>query len=324
MKLLALFAAVVSAALVAGVAGGAAPAERLRGATQQAACAGAGPFFPSMTLALAGDSAWVACKTQRRVMRVRRSSGLRRAIPIRGGELVAVVAGFGAVWSLDEDGMLSRIDPVRNRVRKQLPLGSERPYNLWVGAGSLWSVDDASGEVLRIAPATLKVVARIPVGDGPSDLAFIGDTAWIVNHRDRALVRLETRTNRIVKLTTLPADTPERIAAFGGRLWITGRGTDLLEVDPADGRVVRVLEIGAGGIDVVAGAGSLWVPARAAGADRRGFPTLDSLRRVSAATGEVTTVARARGRVEVHGLVWRDGALWLADNTGGQLYRVAG
>jgi hypothetical protein len=40
------------------------------------------------------------------------------------------------------------------------------------------------------------------------------------------------------------------------------------------------------------------------------------------ASGNVTTIARSIGRVDVHGLVGTPRALWLADNTGGLLYRV--
>jgi hypothetical protein len=103
---------------------------------------------------------------------------------------------------------------------------------------------------------------------------------------------------------------------------VTGRGTDLLRVDPETGEVKATIEIGAGGIDVVAAAGSLWVPVRSAAVDPTGFPTMDTLERVSATTGRVTTAARASGRVDVHGLVAQGGFVWLADNTSGQLYRV--
>ena len=71
-------------------------------------------------------------------------------------------------------------------------------------------------------------------------------------------------------------------------LWITGRGTDLLEVDPDTGHVLRTVEIGAGGIDVVAVGDTLWVPSRNADVDVRGFPTMEALRRVDARTGAVT------------------------------------
>ena len=41
----------------------------------------------------------------------------------------------------------------------------------------------------------------------------------------------------------------------------------------------------------------------------------EALKRVTAATGAVTTVVRARGRVDVHGVATRSGFVWLADNT---------
>ena len=95
-----------------------------------------------------------------------------------------------------------------------------------------------------------------------------------------------------------------------------------MRLDPETGAVQTTVEIGAGGIDVALAAGSLWVPARAAAADRRGFPTMAALRRVDPATGKVTTVSRAGRRVDVHGLVPYRAGVMLADNTGGRLYAV--
>jgi hypothetical protein len=106
-----------------------------------------------------------------------------------------------------------------------------------------------------------------------------------------------------------------------GKLWITGRGTDLHEVEPDSGRVLRTVEIGAGGIDVVASGGTLWVPSRSGEVDARGFPTMEALRRVDAGSGAVTSFA-ASGPLDVHGLVADGAGVWLADNTRGVLYRV--
>jgi len=103
-------------------------------------------------------------------------------------------------------------------------------------------------------------------------------------------------------------------------LWVTGRGTPLLEVDPETGATRRVIELGGTGIDIVAASGSLWIPVRSAAVDARGFPTMTALRRVSA-DGAVSTAASARGRVDVHGLAAGPGAVWLADNSDGFLYR---
>jgi hypothetical protein len=109
-----------------------------------------------------------------------------------------------------------------------------------------------------------------------------------------------------------------------GSLWLTGRGTDLLRVNPDTGTLQQTIEIGAGGIDVVALGDGLWVPVRSAAVDPTGFPTMEALRRVSASSGTVTTIVAANGRVDVHGLGARGAAVWIADNRAGRLYRLTG
>jgi hypothetical protein len=108
-----------------------------------------------------------------------------------------------------------------------------------------------------------------------------------------------------------------------GSLWITGRGTDLLQVDGADGRLERKIEIGASGIDVAAAGNDLWVPTRTAAIDARGFPRMASLLRVDAASGTVKQTVHPAARVDVHGLIADTAGVWIADNTKGRLYRVA-
>lgn len=298
----------------------AAPAPTLAGAKAIRSCAGAGPFWPTQTLAVSGGFAWVACKEEQRVLRVPLQLGRSRSIPF-AGQPIAVLTAFGAVWTLESGGTISRIDARTARITARLRTGASAPYNLWAGAGSLWSVDDSAGEVLRIDPV-LRTVTRIAVGDGAADLVFRGERAWVINHRDRGLVLIETATNKARRLTTVPGDAPERMAWAADSLWVTGRGTDLLRLDPESGAVQATIEIGVGGIDVVAAAGALWVPTRAAAADRRGFPTMAWLRRVDPASGRVTTPLRTSRRIDVHGLVpYRRGVLF-ADNTGGFLYSV--
>jgi hypothetical protein len=50
---------------------------------------------------------------------------------------------------------------------------------------------------------------------------------------------------------------------------------------------------------------------------------MEALRRVSISSGSVTTVVRPSGRLDVHGLATSAGAVWLADNRRGYLYRVS-
>jgi sugar lactone lactonase YvrE len=107
----------------------------------------------------------------------------------------------------------------------------------------------------------------------------------------------------------------------GGSLWITGRGTDLLRVDPETGAVQQTIEIGAGGINIAAGGGSIWVFAPTEADDRAGLPILDRVLRVDPATKTVAEVIRPTARVAVTGVASDGAHVWLADTAAGRLYR---
>jgi len=296
----------------------------LPGARSIKVCAAAGPFWPTMTLALQGTTAWVACKTQSRVVRVNTRTGkTTRSLRLRG-PAIAVATGLGSVWALDSGGTLYRIQA--GKVRKRIALGTAAAYNIWIGGESVWAADDQGANVVRVSPASNRVVARVEAGDGPASMAFDGSTAWVVNHRDTTINRIDLGTNESSVLTTLGGvneRAPERMTFSHGSLWVTGRGTDLLRVDPATGAVQQTIEIGASGIDLVAAGDNLWVATRNDEVDQRGFPTMNSLKRVSMATGAVATVSRPTTRLDVNGLVAGGGAVWIADNRAGRLYRIS-
>jgi hypothetical protein len=166
-------------------------------------CAAAGDFWPTMTLALDGASAWVACKEQARVVRVDTRTG-KTVKSVRLGEpVIAVASGFRAIWALGSSGTLYRLDPATAKLVRRIPLPVAAAYNIWVGGGSVWVADDRGFKVVRVSPRTNKVVARVTAGDGPADMAFAGATGWVVNHRDRTLMRIDLGTNRSSVLATL-------------------------------------------------------------------------------------------------------------------------
>jgi hypothetical protein len=275
-----------------------------------------------MTLALDGASAWVACKEQARVVRLNTRTGKISASIRLGAPVIAVTAGYGSIWAVDTGSTLYRIRPSPARVTKRVRLGAVAAYNVWIGGGSIWVADDQGARVIRVSAGTGRIEKRIQVGDGPAAMAFDGNSAWVINHRDRRLLRINLASNSVADLGTISGDAPERMTWLGDSLWITGRGTDLLQIDPQTGKVKATIEIGAGGIDVVAAAGALWVPVRSAAVDPTGFPTMETLRRVSSTTRQVSTGATAIGRVDVHGLQARDGFVWIADNRSGFVYRL--
>ena len=84
-----------------------------------------------MTLALDGDTAWVACKEESRIESL---SGEELALD---GQAIAVLSAFDAVWALDDRGSLYRVGS-----GKVADLELSKPYNLWTGAGAVWAIDD--------------------------------------------------------------------------------------------------------------------------------------------------------------------------------------
>jgi streptogramin lyase len=276
-----------------------------------------------MTLALRGRYAWIACKEQSRVVRVDTRSGRTLKSVALGGPAIAVVTGLSSVWALDSGGTLYRLRASTGKIRRRISTGAAAAYNIWIGGGSVWVADDRGASVVRISPASNRVVARVRVGDGPADMAFDGGTAWVINHRDRVLDRIDLATNRPRSLGDVGGEAPERIVFAHGSLWVTGRGTDLLKVDCADGSLERTVDIGVSGIDIAAAGDDLWIPTRSSAIDPRGLPRMNALVRVDAGNGRVRVVARPSGRVDVHGLIADRGGAWIADNSRGRLYRIA-
>ena len=83
--------------------------------------------------------------------------------------------------------------------------------------------------MIRVSPQKNKVVARIGAGDSHASMAFNGGSAWVVNHRDTTLNRIDLATNKSTRLTTLGHagdSAPERMVWMRDSLWITGRGTE--------------------------------------------------------------------------------------------------
>jgi streptogramin lyase len=283
-------------------------------------CNGSSPPFPQYALAVDG-SLWVGCRAGATLRRVDPATGEARAIlRVSGASPYAVAAGFGAVWSAERGPVVGRID-LRTGRATQAFTGTGFSY-VWTAAGSVWAHDDDARRLIRYDPIARRIVAQLPTGDGASALVEQGGLIWIVNHRDGTLERIDPASNSITPLSKLPGDAPERMVFAAGSLWVTGRGTDLLRVDPATGAVQATIEIGAGGIDVRAAGGSIWVVAPTTEDDLRGNPFVERVLRIDPAANAIVETIRPTGRVTVNGTAVTGTAFWIADTEHGRLYRL--
>ncbi len=296
------------------------------GATAFRVCGGAREPYLQYGLALGFGSAWVACRNQSEVQRIDQATGQVVArIPLPGVSVWSVAAGEGAVWAISLRGStVYRIDPAANQVVAQITLTAGVPY-IWAGGGAVWAADDDGKAVLRIDPQANQQVRTLLGRRRPGRL------------RVRRLLRLDpqppgehARPDRsseqhgdALRMSRLPGmdAAAERIEAFGGALFVTGRGLDLLRVSPADGMILGQTEIGAGGIDVVSEGANLWVVPYEAAADLRGEPIADAVLRLDA-SGAVTNRIVPTRQLHANGVAAADGQLWLFDAVAGLLVRL--
>lgn len=291
----------------------------LAGAQVGPACRTTAIPYPQNALAAAAGSLWLACRDGSRVERRTPAGKLVATIRTPGFRPWAIASAGSAVWVVDRDQpVLLRVSPKTNTVARRIRL-PEAPIYVWGGNGVVWLAFDGSGSVARVPAATNRLGARVFVGDGPSGFAT-GASTWVLSHRDGALVRFDG--NEPKTLNRQQADdrrTPERMTRAGDSLWVTGRGLDLLRLDPSTGTERSTTEIGAAGIDVAAVGGRLAVVSATAAGARRGDPIVAAVSWVDPATGTVLRRSQATSPTSLTGLAVAGGRLVVLDGLHGRL-----
>jgi DNA-binding beta-propeller fold protein YncE len=138
--------------------------------------------------------------------------------PIRVGTGAAqVVAGFGALWVTNGNGngSVSRINPATGAVTRTL---ANIPDVNAVGAGSLWVMPNHGG-IQRVDPATGQVTATIRLPNAVG-VVFWAGSAWMSIAPPGTVVRIDPATNRIVGKAARAGTSPIYIAAGPSGLWV--------------------------------------------------------------------------------------------------------
>ena len=106
----------VSILALASAGASAADAGQVPGSRSIKICAAAGDFWPTMTLALDGTSAWVACKEQGRVVRVDTRTGKTlKSVNLRD-LTIAVASAYRSIWALGSSGTLYRLSATTGKL----------------------------------------------------------------------------------------------------------------------------------------------------------------------------------------------------------------
>ena len=207
------------------------------------------------------------------------SSPPRELIALRGGvpgEMALARSGLWvSVYAGRRHNRVVGVDPDRRRVFARVPLRGS-PFYLAAGRHAVWVTGNfvRRDDVLyRIDPSAERVVATIPLpGRYAGRIALGRRGLWVLTANGDVsrqwLVKVDTRTNAVVRRVPLPGVGPRYVEALDvgrGFVWLlavrVGRTRelpgDVLRFDPRSNRITARIDAEALGMEL--GPGGMWI-----------------------------------------------------------------
>jgi DNA-binding SARP family transcriptional activator/ABC-type branched-subunit amino acid transport system substrate-binding protein/streptogramin lyase len=185
---------------------------------------GGQPYFPGggfeqQLMAVSRDAVWVV-NTDGTVTRIDPEAN-RVVAKVSNVRAQGIAAGEGQVWVIDDEGV-AQIDPRRNRISKRIEVAAESLTALAIGSGALWVADPAGGSVWRIAPEPDPVLRTIPLDSGVGWVAFGEGAVWATNEIADKVYRIDPGTYRARVVAHVPA--PAGVAVGEDAVWVAAAG----------------------------------------------------------------------------------------------------
>jgi len=212
------------------------------------------------------------------------TQGRRGRLIATGGALVLVAAILGAVIAL------TRAD------------------------GNAGILSATPNSIAVIDPETNRIVARIPVGDGPNPVGTapngvaVGEGAiWVANTDANTVSRIDP-AKHAVRQTIAVGGGPAGLAVGATAVWVAnGLDGTVSRIDPSTNQAVQTIGVGSGPSGVAYGAGAVWVANSSDG----------TVSRIDAGTGRVTRILPVA--VGATGLAVGFGRVWIASESTGSI-----
>ena len=235
-----------------------------------------------------------------------------------------ISAGAGRLWVLNlHSETVSRIDPRNRRVLRTQGIG-DTPGNVTASAEEVWvastcTVGGAPGKLQHLYTArdggvdtfggddvSLAGAVRGPPSDGrllvsPScALAARGATAWTATNLPPGIARVDydprAGQSHVTWGRRLP-QPPIAVAVGAGSVWaLDGTEEVVRRIDPARGRVVAEVRVGADPGAIAVGAGAVWVANRGDDSVSRIDPRTNAVSKaISVGDGPIALAAGADG-----------------------------
>lgn len=204
--------------------------------------------------------------------------------------------------------------PTRNLRRPRLLVGGAIALTLLAIGGAVALIagggDSGTGSEGSSAPQP-KVVATIPVGDGPTGLTVDASGVWVASRDADALYSVDTSTEKPAKVPVLLGGPPRSVAAGFGSIWaVVGSRDEVVRFDPDQPSAATRIPVGSGPSDIAVGDRYVWV---ANGTD-------DSVSRIDPETDSVdATVPVGSGP---RAIATGEAAVWVANINDGTISKI--
>jgi hypothetical protein len=134
---------------------------------------------------------------------------------------LALGAGEGAVWALDGEGNLTKIDPLSGKAVATFNVGAGS--GLAVGGGAVWAADNLHDQISKIDPETGEVLATKELASAPDVIAFFDGKLWAVDSGAATVTPIDASTLQPGRSIGV-AKEPFAIVGGLGSVWIAGAG----------------------------------------------------------------------------------------------------
>jgi DNA-binding SARP family transcriptional activator/ABC-type branched-subunit amino acid transport system substrate-binding protein len=170
--------------------------------------------FSRQKLAVTPEAVWVVNPDQSISRIDSRTSRVVARIPAKAQ---VIAAGEGDVW-IGEKAGIAEIDTARNVVSRRVAMDDESISGLAVGAGAVWAAYPFDGSIWRIPRERPAGKQRISLARWVNGVAFGAGAVWATNEIADEVYRIDPRTNeaRVVARTA----SPRAVGAGQGGVWV--------------------------------------------------------------------------------------------------------
>jgi DNA-binding SARP family transcriptional activator/ABC-type oligopeptide transport system substrate-binding subunit/streptogramin lyase len=261
-------------------------------------------------------SARAVAEADSNIILATRTGKLIRAAPVRETELLSFDGD--ALWSVSEDGEVTRLDAKTAKTVATIGLGIE-PAGLAVGGGSVWVTGEHSSTLFRIDPSVNKVVDEfaLPMDqvetDETGEVAVGAGSVWVGHgafNPGAWVERLDPVTGRLQHRFSILAGDVDHLAFGEGGLWVASSPSgEIRKIDPRTNEVLFMRKLQAQLCCIAVGGGYAWAASNPDGV-------------VWKVSGDGTVLPTIDLGAPVEQLTFADGAVWATLGEEGTAVRI--